>query len=220
MSIDEVLEYFLRMPIHNNLFELNQYFENHVVSLNLIRTTERLSINELPDAYDRYQSRNLRRINNYSLMTTTGDGNCLWNAVSNAIFGNESYMKILRLFTFYVFINHQEYFNRMCNFENNTLDFYMRESLGLGVWGRDIHILGFSLVLQRPIYVYAKVNSNKNISEAELERGRIISASLDFNRRPILIHFSRNHYETILPHTNNLILAPPNLSIYESLILD
>ena len=59
MSIDEVLEYFLRMRIHNNLFKFNQYFENHVVSLNLIRTTERLSINELPDAYDRYQSRNL-----------------------------------------------------------------------------------------------------------------------------------------------------------------
>ena len=126
-TLDEALRHLITMFSQLSLDAINIYLHNYANIYDLIRSTERLSVTDLNDAPERFHSHNLRRIHNYCLMTTTGDGNCLWNAVSNALFGDENFTKMLRLFTFYSFINNQQYFHNICVFETNRLDFYIRE---------------------------------------------------------------------------------------------
>ena len=152
----------------------------------------------------------MRRINaNYAIMRTSADGNCLWNSISNALFGHENFMIFLRLFTYFSFFKYHNYFVNICRNETECLDFYIREALTLGEWGRDINFLALSIILSRKIFVYAKTVP----VEPELQLGRSI-IEVHSDNYPVLIHFNRNHFETIIPANNNILLEPPQLNWY------
>ena len=135
----------------NVLHEQNvdAYFLNHFSFFENIRNMNILVLDSIDNLNERFSSKNLRRIDTCAIMQTTGDGNCLWNCVSNSLFGNENYSILFRLFTFYTMFKHSVYFQRTCLTETRELKFYMQESLSLGVWGRDIHVLALSILLNR-----------------------------------------------------------------------
>ena len=154
----------------------------------------------------------MSRIRDYWKVTTTGQGNCLWNAVSLTVFGTETEMLFLRLATFYSFVIHNDYFLRVCRTERESLDFYKREALTEGVWGRDIHVLALSLVLQRPIYVFETLSKRQGTLELTTGRNMINIPG----KRPIYIYFRNNHYEALIPSNDAVSIYKPSLILYHN----
>ena len=177
---------------------------------NDIRNRQRIDLQSFNNTNFLFSSKKLKRIDTYAIMKTSADGNCLWNAISNALFGNENYMPLLRLFTYFCFLKYYSYFLNVCRYETHCIDFYIREVLTLGAWGRDIHVLALSLVLKRSIYIYEKISKKK----PTLSRGRSITG-IQSDKFPVLIFYNRNHYETIIPNSNNELLLSPQLVIYK-----
>ena len=64
--------------------------------------------------------------------------------------------------------------------------------------------------MNRKIFVYAKTVR----VEPELQLGRSFIGVYSDNY-PVLIHFNRNHFETIIPANNNILLEPPRLNLYQ-----
>ena len=92
------------------------------------------------------------------------------------------------------------------------MDFYIKESLEFGTWGRDIHILALSILLKRKVYVFELISKIKPY----LERGRIISG-VESNEKPLILHFQRNHFDLVVPENLNVNVPVPRLNIYEPL---
>jgi hypothetical protein len=54
---------------------------------------------------------NKTKIREYYIIHTSSNGNCLWNAISLALFGNENNYIILRILTYYMFLLNEIQFN-------------------------------------------------------------------------------------------------------------
>jgi hypothetical protein len=74
----------------------------------------------------------------YKIINTTGNGNCLYNAISIALKGAESLCNLLRLLTVYSLLNEYQYFGKLAETcETQTLLFYIHEAAKNHHWGRD-----------------------------------------------------------------------------------
>ena len=99
-------------------------------------------------------------------ITTSMDGNCLWNAVSILLCGSEALSVTLRVVTLYSLVKHQSLFLRYLSSGNLWYDsdaFPTAESryvhlLGVAstidAWGEDCHMQALSLVLNTPLFCY------------------------------------------------------------------
>ena len=94
---------------------------------------------------------------------TTGDGNCMYNALSLAFCGTEYLSIIIRLLTTYALVKHRTamidalshiYFNGNHEQHIQALTDTMHKAIHLGVWGTDLHLFSLSLLLNRPIFSY------------------------------------------------------------------
>jgi hypothetical protein len=68
----------------------------------------------------------------------SSNGNCLWNAISLALFGNEDNYIILRILTYYMFLLYETKFNLLIQrFEpnNRNLNFFKTIALTNMDWG-------------------------------------------------------------------------------------
>ena len=99
----------------------------------------------------------------YKPVLTTGDGDCMYHALSRVVCGSEQLSKLFRLLTAYSVVKYrdvmiralQDAFPLQSHGENvrksNTL---IVEALKIGSWGSDFHLLPLSLLLDRPIFTY------------------------------------------------------------------
>lgn len=86
----------------------------------------------------------------------SGDGNCLFRALSFAITGRQIYHRLVRQ---KILNNMREIENLLYPHMNMSLDMYLAQS-GMAnetVWGTDVEILAASSLLSTDIYVYTKV---------------------------------------------------------------
>ena len=103
---------------------------------------------------------------------TTGDGNCLWNAISICLCGSERYVYSLRLLTAYGLIKFKERMiaqlqvqnpDNRAGAENRWFDM-LRIAITPTAWGTDFHAYVISVVFNISIfmftlYVYVAVNA-------------------------------------------------------------
>ena len=91
---------------------------------------------------------------------TTGDGNCMYNALSLTLTGTERFTHLIRLLCAYALV---KYGNTMISaladaFPANTQSGHeptaLHEALHVGVWGTDYHLFPFSLLMNRPIFQF------------------------------------------------------------------
>ena len=94
---------------------------------------------------------------------TTGDGNCMYNALSLTLTGTERFTHLIRLLCAYALV---KYRNTMISaladaFPANTQSGHeqmyataLHEALHVGVWGTDYHLFPFSLLMNRPIFQF------------------------------------------------------------------
>ena len=83
-----------------------------------------------------------------------------------SVFGSQKYMNILNLITAYTIVKLKSFFGSLVqrDLHVNNCNFYIEETLKLGVWGRDIHIFAFSIAMRRSINVYNHIGkSNKEL---------------------------------------------------------
>jgi hypothetical protein len=59
-------------------------------------------------------------------------------------------------------VKHKSFFDSLVQRDEhvNNCNFYIEESLKLGVWGRDIHIFALSIALRRSINVYNHIGKS------------------------------------------------------------
>ena len=94
-------------------------------------------------------------------IVTSGDGNCLFNALSLTIAGNEHLSAVLRLLCVYGLVKHKDSMLRAITRAWGTsraIDMYSRDlfiAVRNGEWGTDDHLFVMSLVLNRPIFLFS-----------------------------------------------------------------
>jgi hypothetical protein len=94
---------------------------------------------------------------------TTGDGNCMYNALSLTLTGTEQFSHLIRLLCAYALVKYKEIMMSALAdaFPSNTQasheEMYHRallEALQIGVWGTDSQLFPLSLLMNRPIFQY------------------------------------------------------------------
>ena len=93
-------------------------------------------------------------------IVTSGDGNCMFNAISLTIAGSEHLSAVLRLLCVYGLVKHKDTILRAITRawgSSQANDMYSRDlhiAVTNGAWGTDDHLFVMSLVLNRPIFLF------------------------------------------------------------------
>ncbi|CAG2169396.1 unnamed protein product [Oppiella nova] len=167
-----------------------------------------------------------------------GDGNCLWNSVSTALYGNYSRMESLRLLTATTLVKHRELFENYLDEQkrkfgyNHELSFdgLIRAAMDLQVWGDELHVMALSLALHKPIYSYGSLRlafdpkfprHYSELKEAYEQQSiqnhfRYIADEADVGAQPILLYYNgRDHYSVVLPVRDDVVALVPQMQILE-----
>ena len=122
--------------------------------------------NTLPNLHvDRYVQRESHPVflQSFKPIATTGDGNCMYHALSLAICGTEDLSVVIRLLTTYALIKYKPammdvlaniYFTGDNHQHIQMFTNTVHKAVHLGVWGTDLHLFPLSLLLNRPIFTY------------------------------------------------------------------
>ena len=94
---------------------------------------------------------------------TTGDGNCLWNAISICLCGNEKYTYTLQPMVFKERMIPQIRFQNPDETESNHSR-CLRIAITPFSWGADFHIYVISIVLNIPIFMFTSFVCDRTLS--------------------------------------------------------
>ena len=131
---------------------------------------------------------------------TTGDGNCLWNAISICLCGSERYVYSLRLLTAYGLIKFKERMiaqlqvqnpDNRAGAENRWFDM-LRIAITPTAWGTDFHAYVISVVLNIPIFMFTSF-----VCVRGSQRSYYIDPSLELTQ---LSAYFRSHGERTTAH--------------------
>ena len=91
---------------------------------------------------------------------TTGDGNCMYNALSSTLTGTEHFTHVMHLLCVYALVKYKDTAFADA-FPSNTqasheqmCDRALLEALQVGAWGTDYQLFPSSLLMNRPIFQY------------------------------------------------------------------
>ena len=104
----------------------------------------------------------LRR--HYVPVSTLGDGNCLWNMLSQSLIGDDSLMGELRVLSTKAIHQNMNHFQSLLTTfcaDLITLEDILDASCTEGVWGGEYHLYALSIALRRPIYIYCSQTSSQ-----------------------------------------------------------
>jgi hypothetical protein len=87
----------------------------------------------------------------FEAVKTTGDGSCLYNAVSISLFGNERFSQKLRIASIYTILKHEEYFAEILASTGGCTLSTLGEKIASLQWGDDVVAIALSMIIQRPI---------------------------------------------------------------------
>ena len=92
----------------------------------------------------------------YKPVLTTGDGDCMYHALSRVVCGSEQLSRIFRLKTAYAAVKYRDVLIQSLQhaFPLDSLDSHVRKAntlivraLHIGIWGSDFHLFPLSLLL-------------------------------------------------------------------------
>lgn len=144
-----------------------------------------------------------------------GDGNCLFRAISDQVYGNEKYHEIIRNKCMDYILMEKKFFAQFVEGGEAGFDEYVSMKRTNGVWGDDIELQAMSEMYNRPIQIYLNSNTAmktfhetnegfKRITEDDNQNGEKRSIF------PIRISYhGKAHYNSIIPAKTN-----PELSLF------
>ena len=113
----------------------------------------------------------------YTLVRTTGDGNCLYNALFITLTGSERLSRLLRVLCAYGLCKHkQEMVQAFTNAYPNQdpIQHYanaLNQAISVTSWGTDHQILALSFLLNRPIFQFNTFYSDTDGHRSPLLQG-------------------------------------------------
>ena len=134
--------------------------------------------------------------NNFLIKKVVGDGNCMFRAFSDQIYGTEKYHNVLREKCMDYLVVQKRFFEQ---FIEGDFDYYIKEKRKDGTWGDDIELEALSEIYNRPIEIYSGsekplrcFHEDKKLYSDNRNKGIIIT--------PIRISYhGRKHYNSIVP---------------------
>jgi hypothetical protein len=142
-------------------------------------------------------------------VTTTEDGNCLFHAVSNSIYGNDTQSFNLKFCSAFIVYQNQQFFQQVLQADGNTTPIpdLMIKMLKLGKWQDRTTLVALNILLGRPIYSFCD-------SIGTSHETNILPKTDDIRSQyPINILFHVNHFMGLLGIKDKIMLPfPPNKS--------
>jgi OTU domain-containing protein 5 len=147
---------------------------------------------------------------NLFIKDIVGDGNCMFRAISDQVYGNEEKYDLLRQKCMDYLLIERDFFEQFVEGGKNGFDEYINMKRKNGVWGDDIELQALSEIYNRPIEIYS--NSTKplktfheNKNEFKREGNEKINNDCNDFVMPIRISYhGKNHYNSIVPNKENL----------------
>ena len=132
---------------------------------------------------------------------TTGDGNCLFSAISITINGNESITHVLRVLWAYGLYKHKQVILEAFRHAYPNRDPIQY----IGTWGSDHHILALSFLLNRPILQYNTFyhthNGAQSLTLLNIHTTRDFTTAFAMYHpdvRTHIVYFTQEHYNLIV----------------------
>ena len=147
---------------------------------------------------------------NLFIKDIVGDGNCMFRAISDQVYGSEEKYDLLRQKCMDYLLIERDFFEQFVEGGKNGFDEYINMKRKNGVWGDDIELQALSEIYNRPIEIYS--NSTKPLktfhekkNEFKREGNEKINNDLNDFVMPIRISYhGKNHYNSIVPNKENL----------------
>ncbi|RNA05851.1 Chromo domain [Brachionus plicatilis] len=187
----------IKFYINNNYFILSEL-------TNFFRTFNGLSYYSGQDI-DLLQSDILQKWNAYQAVSlrTTGDGNCLYNAISLSIFGNEDWSLDIKLCMIFILIENENYFRDLIKkfrYEE-SFERLVEDSATIDEYGTEFNIMALSLLFLRPIKCYSLSNLALNSDISKL------------GGYPIFLTLKSQHFTPIIPINYNFHINETNTDL-------
>jgi len=152
-----------------------------------------------------------------------GDGNCLYRAISDQVYGNENFFESLKAKCLDYLELERDFFGQFIEGGVEKFDDYIKMKKVEGVWGDDIEIQAMSEIYNRPVEIYSyssvpiKTFHENSLSYARYDR--------EFNTLPPirLSYHGKAHYNSIVSVDNNvfkLSLLNFQAGVYEDKVLE
>ena len=163
--------------------------------------------------------------NNLVLREVLGDGNCMFRAVSDQVYGTDEHHQIIREKCMDYLVIFRKYFEP---YIDEDFDDYIKEKRKNKTWGDDVELEALSEIYNRPIEIYKDSNKPiKTFHEKIYEQDD--KDNNNYSITPIrLSYHKKNHYNSIVPirgdkinfqnYENSLIKTEPG--VYETKILN
>lgn len=151
---------------------------------------------------------------NFRIKKIIGDGNCLFRAISDQVYGTEDNHQIIREKCVEFIILKKNFFK---DFIDGDFDEYVEEKKHLGEWGDDVEIEALSEIYFRPIEIYSGTTEPLKCFHEKKIKGK----------EPIRISYhGSKHYNSVIPtneesyekYIKNIIDTEPG--IYEDNIIN
>ena len=165
--------------------------------------------------------------NNFEIKEIDGDGNCLFRAVSDQVYGTDEYYNIIRDKCM-DYMEIQKKFFKL--FIEGDFDDYIQKKRKNGIWGDDIELEleALSEIYNRPIEIYSGNASPIKCFHENKDNSGYITKDGNINTPIRLSYHGRKHYNSVRPlkeanykykcYEMNLIKT--KLGAYENKILD
>ena len=182
-------------------------------------------LNEAEDADEDDKFKILLIQNNLQLREVEGDGNCMFRAVSDQVYGTDKYYQLLREKCMDYLVILRKFFE---NYIDEDFDEYIKYKRKDKTWGDDVELEALSEIYNRPIEIYKDSNKPiKTFHEKIYEQDD--KDNNNYSITPIrLSYHKKNHYNSIVPirgdkinfqnYENSLIKTEPG--VYETKILN
>jgi len=147
-------------------------------------------------------------LDNYVLISTPRDGNCLWHSISICMTGGTQLTSVLRFATLFTMLFLKDYFIELIkikDFPNNYNEAYKKYCNLLFIarkdkeWGNSYLLLAISTFLNTNIYCYSNY---RNINDGQHLKYCPIKNNMFDNTKTndyICIFFSQNHFTAMIP---------------------
>ncbi len=148
----------------------------------------------------------------FEAVKTTGDGSCLYNAVSISLFGNEKFSQKLRVASIYTILKHQEYFTEILQKTGGCTLPALVEQIASFQWGDDVVAIALSMIIKRPIALL-KPQASPHLSFARRS---------DLAQLPVYICLHASHFTALVLNSvkNNFEIVSEETNQYRRWLLD
>ena len=141
---------------------------------------------------------------NLQIKAVKGDGNCLFRAVSDQVYGTDEYYELLREKCMDYLVIMRRFFEP---YIGGDFDKYIKEKRKNQTWGDDIELEALSEIYSRPVEIY-KGNDKplKTFHENKYYSKYDTNSAINFTLYPIRLSYHKgNHYNSIIPLETDIV---------------